>query len=457
MGSIAEPEDDTSSDVMGQWPQLKSYNHGILIFRDPGYPREMMKTVVQFGAEAIVEQIPWIAEQVVHNGVTKTNSGRYETAPWPEDQPPNELVRFKDCDDLLPSFDELQEAGFPIRMLPADILCPVPGYPETYDESTLYPAPALIVQVNFIRDGVLVTLCNQHNVMDGTGVFTLVQMLGSIVSGQEIPDEDLEQANRDRSTVVPLYPAGCKIRNHDLLLRQPPAPVMIPPPPEPAKWLALRFSKEAAAQVKETASQLEGFDPAVSHISTNDAVSALFWKCIAKARVDHGLDASLTSKFSRAIDCRAAVNVPATYLGQMVYFAAAWMTLRDLIDQPLSTITSCLRKSLNKANTEYSVRSFATFLSQVPDKNTLAYGGSFNRETDISSSSMAGSNFKVDMGHFGRAEAIRRPNLSPLPSSFYTFPPGESGDLNLQVCLYDWEMEALKNDPMWGPHMVVIG
>lgn len=135
MGSIVE--DEKSADVLGQWPELKSYNHAIVIFRDPGYPRDMVKMVVEFGAEAIVEQIPWIADQVIHTGVSKTSSGRYETAPWPEDQPPNEMVRFKDCDDLMPSFQELEEAGFPIRMLPAHILCPVPGYPETVGRSCL--------------------------------------------------------------------------------------------------------------------------------------------------------------------------------------------------------------------------------------------------------------------------------------------------------------------------------
>lgn len=293
--------------------------------------------------------------------------------------------------------------------------------------------------------------------MDGTGVFTLVQLLGSIIGGQEIPDEVIEQANRDRSTIVPLYPMGCKIRDHSLLLRKPSSPTMIAPSSKPAKWLALRFDKDAAAQVKKSALIMRGLGLDEPHISTNDAMSALFWKCMAKARVNHGINASHTSKFTRAIDCRAAVNVPPAYLGMMVYFAASWMTLQDLIDQPLSSIASRLRKDLNKANTEYSVRSFATFLSQVPDKRKLAYGGGFNRELDISSSSMAGSNFNVDMGHFGRAECIRRPNLSPIPSSFYTFPPGESGDLNMQVCLYDWEVEALSNDPLWGPHMTIIG
>lgn len=123
-------EDYGDADVLGQWPQLKTYNHGTVVFRDPGYPREMIEMVVRFGTEAVIEQIPWIAEQVIHVGETETNSGRFETAPWPEDQPPNEIVRFKNCDDLLPSFEELQEAGFPVHMLPGDVLCPVPGFPE---------------------------------------------------------------------------------------------------------------------------------------------------------------------------------------------------------------------------------------------------------------------------------------------------------------------------------------
>ncbi|THY37153.1 hypothetical protein D6C98_10807 [Aureobasidium pullulans] len=80
------------ADVLGQWPQLKTYNHGSALYK-----------AINILREEIIRE--WeLIERVVHNGITTGNTGRFYTAPWPTDLPPNKLLRFKDCTELLPGY-----------------------------------------------------------------------------------------------------------------------------------------------------------------------------------------------------------------------------------------------------------------------------------------------------------------------------------------------------------------
>jgi hypothetical protein len=448
-------EEPIYQDVMGQWPQLKTYNHGTALYKiSDDISRESIVKELEDAAAKIVAKIPWLTHQVIHEGARPGHSGTFKTAPWPEHLPPNSLIRVKDCTDLCPSYDELAAAQCPVQMLDGKIICPVPGFPMPYDEATMGPAPACLIQINFIKGGALLTFSNQHNVMDGTGIFQVVALLSRTMNGKDIPQEAVEQGNRDRATVTPLYGPGVAIQDQPHL-KAPSQPYAAPL--APAKWAQIRFLKKTLPKLKALASDPEGFDKSVPFISSGDAVSALYWKCIAKARVANGQDATVKSKFSRAIDSRAVLGVPTSFMGQMVYFSFSWLTYQELIDLPLSTIASRIRKDLNNANTEFAIRSYVTYIAGVPDKTTLAYAGPFNRAVDISSSSMAQAALVLKFGSLGVPEYIRRPNLLPMPGNLYFYPPEASGDLNLLVCLNAYEIEALNADPLWGACTEFIG
>jgi hypothetical protein len=442
-------------EVMGQFPQLKTYNHGSALFKlDDAISRESVIKDLEDAAAKIVAKIPWLAQQVVREGAGPKTSGTFRTRPWPEDLPPNSLIRVKDCSEICPTYQELHDKQCPVQMLDGKIICPMPGFPISYDESITGPAPACIIQINFIKGGALLTFSNQHNVMDGTGIFQVVALIAMVMNGEEIPEEAVKQGNRDPATVVPLYGPEIKLRDHEYLKAPPPAPpVQLPP----AKWSQIRFLRKTLPKVKSLASDPNGYDASVPFISSGDAVSALYWKCLAKARVANGQDPTATSKFSRAIDSRGVLNVPLSYMGQMVYFSPSWLTYQELIDLPLSAVASKMRKNLNDVNTEWAVRSYATYISQFPDKTKLAYTGPFNRAIDIASSSMAQAALVLKFGVLGVPEYIRRPNLWPIPGTLYIYPPEASGDLNLLVCLNDYEMGALKADSLWSQCTEFIG
>lgn len=346
-------------------------------------------------------------------------------------------------------------------MLDGSVLCPVPGFPMSYDESKIGPAPACLIQLNFIKDGVIINVSNQHNVMDGTGIFNVLGMLADLLNGQELSKETVKQGNRDPATITQLYPPGTPIKDFShmrgTILRQnpkPPAPDVKTPP----KWRAVRFLKGAAQQIKALADdKSNGYDPNVPFISSGDAVSAFYWQSLIKTRVALGAPPDSRGKFSRSIDPRKALGVPNTYMGQMVTFVATYLTYQEICEAKLPALTTLLRKNLNEANTEFSARSYATFLAGEKDKSKLAYGGPFNLSTDIGSSSMAQAALVLNFGLLGQPDFIRRPNLMPIPGVLYFYPPEKSGDMNLLVCLSDEEIQGLQNDAMMGKCIEVIG
>lgn len=449
-------------DVIGQFPILKTYNHGLLLFPiADDSARESVVKALEEGTAEVVSKIPWLADQVVDEGKDHGKSGPYKLAPWPKDAQPNRIVRVKDCSNVCPSYADLIKAGAPVSKLDASVLCPFPGFPQSYDESVIGPAPVVAIQANFVKGGLLLNFSNQHNFMDATGLFMFIMHLATAMRGEELSDIAIQQGNRDPKTVIPLFPEGEPIRDHSHLIRPAPAngtPAAPPPAAlrSPASWCYFRLFGSAIPKIKALASDPATLNPNVPFISSNDALSAFYWKRLAAVRLRNGRPASATSKLGRAIDARAAVGVPPEYLGQMVYHAATRLSLGELAALPLAVLASRVRADLNEANTPFAVRSYATFVAGVPDRSTLAYGGPFDTSLDVGSSSMAQLPALPRLGALGEPDLIRRPNLAPVPGGMYLY-PAEKGDLPVLVCLSEEDLDGLKKDPEWSMCTEVIG
>lgn len=456
-------------DVIGQFPSLKTYNHGIFCFPlNDEVPHADVIQALESATERVVSKIPWLAEQVINEGKGLGESGTFKTAPWPSDAPPGPRIRVNDCSKTCPSYAEIIEAQGPISMLDGDILCPFPGFPLTYEESKIGPAPVVAIQANIIRGGLLLNFSNQHNMMDATGLFTFIMLLAAAMRGEEMPEQMVEQANRDRKTVIPLLGPNEPIKDHNHLWRSPPPLRTLPPAtqaPVKYQWAYFRFLKEHVPRIKALATPSTSPEGGSSShdkaffISSNDALCAFYWKRLAVARLrNKSQPPTAISKFSRAIDTRSALRISMGYMGQMVYQAATRLSLQELAALPLSAIASAMRQDLNEANNEFSIRSYVTFLASVRDKAELAYGGMFNPALDIGSSSMASAGVgSLQFGMLGEPELMRRPRLSPVPGCLYFYPPESRGDLPVLVCLSEQDLEAMKSDEEWGPCTEFIG
>ncbi|KAH6658937.1 trichothecene biosynthesis acetyltransferase [Truncatella angustata] len=440
-------------DVVGQFPQLKSYNHGFDVV-----------TALEAAITDIVANIPWLGEQVVHECGINGSSGIIRTAPWPTDlDVANRILYVKDHTEVCPSYDELLENSGPVSMLDGSLLCPLPGFPLSYDVAKIGgAAPVVAVQASFIRGGVIINFSNQHNVMDASGMFVFIMLLAIAMQGKSLPQAYIDQANSDRTKVIPLLEPGEPLRDHSHLLKQVDLPPSVKAPPIPSEWAFFRLRQDGIPQIKAAASNKDEFEAPVTYISTNDALCAFYWKRLATVRLKNGsVNPSASSKFSRAIDARAAVGAPPAYMGQLVYHAATRATYQELgsAELTLSRLASRMRIDLDASNNEWAVRSYATFLAGVSDKSQLVYAGGLNPTLDVGGSSMAQTTTgALKFGVLGTPSLLRRPNLFPVPGLMYVYPPElDTGDLPILVCLNEQDMEGLRTDAEWSAYAEFIG
>lgn len=450
-------------DVISQFPFLNGYTHLVLGFQvNDGASRDAILVALRSGVAKLTAQIAWLSGQVVHVPGGPGNSGLFKLTPWPADSAPNEIVRFRDCDNLAPTMAQLLRAGPPIGMLDGKILTPFPGLPQHHGLTS--PAPIIALQANFIHGGLLLNMSFHHIAIDATGITQFIRLLSTVLDGGKISAADLEQANRDRSRVVPLLSNDEPVKDHDHLRRPPDfLPQM---PASPPKWFTFKLPVLAAATLKKLASSSSSSTPIL--ISENDAICAFCWQRISAVRLARGLPGfapNTATTFYRAIDGRAAVGVPFSYMGHMVHFAKARLSLRQVVSAPLSNLAQTLRRELNAANTAWGLRSYATFIAREPDKSSLLYGGLRNPNTDLGATSST-----ISMGDsseitwpppfgslLGTYRFLRRPDTPLAMAGSITIAPIENGAIPILLGLPEDDLEGLKQDLQWKKYTRLVG
>lgn len=446
-------------DVIGQFPILKTYNHGTLGFCvEDEAQRAGIVIALEDATRHLTTEFPWLGGAVINEGSGPGNSGTYKIVEWPEGAcSPNRILSVKDYTRVLPSFAEFLRNKAPCSMFDGKLVASYPGFPESYEDSADRPSPILAIQASFIRGGLLLNFSTQHNVIDASGMMQVISLFSTAMQGEEFSSTAVIEGNRDRDTVIPLIPPGQPIRDHSHL--QIPSDFVAVPPSsrdQVARWGYFLMEASAVLRIKAAALKCQDNDPSVPFISSNDALSAFYWKCIADVRTQNGRSPKMVSKFLRAIDARKAMGVPVEYMGHMVYHTATRMTFEDIQEKHISTIARTLRSDLNDVNNGFSIRSYATYIANTPDKSRLLYGGLFNRDTDIGASAVANADFFHSFGVIGKPLFARRPNLAPIPGCVY-FMPTEGQQLPILVCLRDEDMVGLKKHPQWAKITKFIG
>ncbi|KAL2862547.1 uncharacterized protein BJX67DRAFT_391206 [Aspergillus lucknowensis] len=447
-------DDSLYQDVLAQLPFLNGYSQASAGFQvAPDVARDDIVSSIRAAIDEIVRQVPLVGEQVVHEPGPPGTTGRYFAAPWPDDGERNEIVRVKDCSSLLPSFTQILRAGASLSVLPAEHIVPFPGLPSPHGLTERVPVFAL--QVNFIRGGVILTFHTHHNLIDAAGTIQIGRMLAALLKGHTLDPAHIAQANRDRTRIVPLIPPGEPVRDYSYLRRPEGwAPSM---PKSPFKWSEFRISLQGLATLRKNT--MEGTKLLFSE---DDALTAWIWKRLSTVRVARGIPATRVSKWARAVDGRAAMRIPAGYLGHMIHHAVAQMTLQELIAAPLSKIAAQLRGALQEVNNEHALRSYATFLANTPDKSTIVYGSPRNPDTDqgcSSNLSNEGGGEDAESAHFGPLLGPRRfgrrPSSAPIPGCLYFHPP-EGNAVMIMVCFPEDDLNALKRDGEWRRFMRAV-
>jgi len=446
-------EDEIYQDVVSQLPFLNGFTQVVLGFQPPaGRPQGDIVAAVRKAVLRVVTHVPWLGGQVL----AVPEKGMQKLAPWPSDAAGNDMVRVKDCTESAPSIAQLLRAGAPISMLDGNMLAPWPALPHPHGLKT--PVPVMVLQLNFVRDGLILNLGTHHTIMDGCGIFQLIKFLITALEGDEFPATELEQANRDRRRVLPLIPRGEPVKDFSYM-RKPPGYTWHTPA-SPARWCYFKLSLSAASALKRSTSS-----PSSGLVSENDAICAFCWQRICAARIARGMAPDTVSKFSRTLDGRAAMGIPFAYMGHMICHAVTRLPMGQVAAMSLSSLAQALRRDLNGVNTAWALRSYATFIAREPDRSALLYGGPHNTDTDIGASvsvvNMGDSRDKSaslpsSWGALGTFRFFRRPLLAVVPGSL-TINPVENGAIPVLLCLPGDDLDILQKDRTWRQYMKHVG
>ncbi|KAM0351010.1 hypothetical protein ACHAPU_002788 [Fusarium lateritium] len=344
------------------------YVRTLLHFELPdGYDGEKVTKIFKQAYTAFKERTPIAGCEIVP-AATYAEDGELELRYYGDEI--EEDFAVKDHRDLdLPSYADLKSRGFPTSVLKPALFCqrgqggewPTPGQ----------RIPNTLMQVNLVNGGLILNVSFFHAYVDGATIYKFTEILSeevrraqglAITNPVEIPVEDrakLLKASGGFSGAA---------EDHPEYLELPFTPQEAPPKlASPiAHGHVFYFSPEKLQALKELAAPsnaklFKGSDKMASFISTNDALSALIWRCtmLAQHKDSEGEDRPKgNSMIGHALDCRRRTNqtVHKYTIGNILGFAPAIMDIESVLDEEkvsLADIALIVRGAINKSNEGY--------------------------------------------------------------------------------------------------------
>ncbi|KAG0331403.1 hypothetical protein BG004_001684 [Podila humilis] len=458
-------------DILGQQVSLNIYTQLTLCYpvKDESALPAILSTL-NAGLDRLVTVVPWAGGQVVVEGATKNNSGMSVIRPLDYNEMPKVIVKDLRNDPSAPTMQTLKDAEFPMSMLDENMLCPRNTLPGTAGEPL--SRPVFMVQATIVKGGLLLTFVGQHQVMDMIGQHVLMDLLNKACHPDvEFTKEEMDNVNVARENIIPLLPDTTTETGleHQVVPPAPaPAPASAPAseqkdvtaveessaPPKSSSWAYFSFDANALASLKSLAnaslpSSTSSTSASAGFISTDDALSALIWQSIARARLAR-FSPTVECTFGRAVDMRKFLNLSPTYPGVVQILAYSSGTLQQLAHQdPLGVIAARLRASLDKDTLSHNIIAASTFLHRTMDKWTIYILKAIDLDVSMMLSSWAKLegcwSLDFNMG-LGPPIAVRRPRFTPFPSLMYLMPKSPQGEISAAICALDEDLERLKND-----------
>lgn len=435
--------------------------------------RPAIERTLQDGLGRLAEVFPWIAGRVIRveedgsSGMKlkiqlpestsqRTMSAEHETSS--NGLPQSSMLVIKDLSAEIDPMEQLRQADFPMSKHDESLLCPLGTRPEQMDGY-----PVFLLQANFIQGGLLLTFESQHQAMDMTGHSHVMYLLDKACRKEAFTDEEVRVGNLERRRIIPTLDDESEQLDPTLgpQLSAPNAPASTrvanttapksAPPPSSQEWSHFTFPSASLAKLKSHASTPL---PPNTFISTDDALSALIWQSITRARLPR-LAASTQAQttLSRNVDTRRALGLPETYAGLVVSSTTHSRSMQALSTEPLDSIASSLRAAVLSPALVHQTKQSATALYNNPNSNsTPTPPTSRDPSTSLRLSSWAKETqiHSLDFGlGLGKPESIRRPRFFPAEGIVYLLPRDGEGGVGVGVCLRGEDMEGLREEGGW--------
>ncbi|KAJ4809735.1 HXXXD-type acyl-transferase-like protein [Rhynchospora pubera] len=295
--------------------------------------------------------------------------------------------------------------------------------------------PLLAVQVTELIDGVFIGLTFNHVIIDGTSFWHFFNAWAEI--------------------------ARCQAAGKEVVLSQPPVhdrwfiegygepPIRLPysspaqfvvrfsPPPLLSDRM-FHFSRESLVNLKERANQECG----KGTISTFQALSALMWRCITRAR---RLTFEQKTSWLMSIQNRTRLQPPLSpnYFGNSFSTVSTTTTAGELLDNNLGWAAWLVHQIISN-HTDSAIRNIVHKYMENSYVVNI-------RTIDIIHSVMMGSSPRFDVYGcnfgWGKALAVRSGSSNKFDGKLMAF-PGWNGDgsIDLEVCLLPEYMAVLEKD-----------
>ncbi|KAK3364550.1 transferase family-domain-containing protein [Lasiosphaeria hispida] len=454
-------EEPFNLDIIGQPPHLHIYTQLCLCFSvADDANRQAAAGVLAQGLEKLAQRLPWLAGKIVSISPNEGNSEVFKIVPWASAPPL--VVRELRGNPSAPTMETLQNANFPMEMLDEGIIAPYMTIPGGTAGSAPDPTAVFAVQINHIDGGILLTIVAHHQVMDLVGQIQVMRLLSKACRGEGLSDAEVLIANTDRSNIIP--PLGDDPEPVRQLSRQKvkPSP-LVPSGQEIDKavsvWASFSFSQTSLAALKAAALATA----TSSKISTDDALTALVWQSLTRARQRRKNSPNPESEVTlgRAVDSRRYLGIPKEYTGMINNMVYLTNPIQEIVNMPLGKMASELRLAVDPATSQIGLytRALAALLHRTPDKGVVSMGAAIKPSMDLMLSSWAGADcYSMDFGlGLGPPVSVRRPRFYPVEGLGYLMPRHPSGQIVLAVCLGEEDMAAVRMDEEFGRYATYIG
>lgn len=446
-------------DLLGTLVRVKMYTQICYCYPlpDPSILPQILEALNQ-GYTRLCVDIPWLAGRVTIQPA-RQGRGVGHFVKRTDIKPTIKVNDLITTEPRFTSFEELRAANFPFHLLDSSSLTD----PETKSLSfENNQATVLMIQLNLIPGGMILTISGDHTQLDGQGVAQVTRLFSKACRNMPLTPEEIYESNRARLNVIPVhdlktYQPGSEMSHYMLANRKVPR-VAIGSNELNCQWAYIHFPHDSLVKLKAHANDTRA--PETPYITTNDALSALLWQISCRARSAR-LSGDTESIFCRAVDMRSYMNVSPMYLGNMLHQAYSPLPVSTVLSLPLGQIASILRTSLDPQDLTTGLRSLVTYIaSHQGDLSSISIAADIDSSKDIWFSSWAGLpcyEFDFGLGGLGagleKPEKVRVPLLHAFEGLFYLLPMDREGGIDAAVCLRGGELEGMREDEelrRWG-------
>lgn len=381
-----------------------------------------MVKVLQESLSTTVRERPYLAGEVISRESTphSTSNARPGDLLLKESSDEAPDIRIKINDMTQPghrwehSYVELRDAGMPVSKLDGAVLAPLSGYNTT--------TKIMAAQANLIDGGCLLSVYFLHSFVDAFGASLVMGTWAEncrklqedlaypattlVLGGAESTSASLARLTAPRTLQLPhvlkqtTSSLTLRQEEYDRLKKRPelwkvlgldwrPRPKESAPPFQDTSLITtgvfsatpttLSKLKQDASPASEPYETTNGQRTA-GWISTKDALAALLWRCIMKARfpshpVMNGHTGDCKSVIAVAMDGRRSLGIPINYIGNVVFESMTELDIGTLTspETRLASVASILRRSLEANKSPALLKDAVALASCIPDVRSLAY------------------------------------------------------------------------------------